>query len=105
MNTVEQLFDKGIEAVNSKNYKEAVRIGDKLIFLYREEPAGDYILGLVFALQQKWKSALYRSLEFYKKNPNILNNINRIGVSYCQLGEYNNGLDFLKKGMEMGNGR
>ena len=102
MNTIEQLLERSMQACDNGNYELAIELANKLLYLY-QAPSGYYALGLVYAVQENWVLAKENCLKVHHVNPEIADNLNRLGVACCHLGEYEEGLAYLKQGMYLGN--
>lgn len=98
---IQQLFDKCMLACDNGNYHEAIAGGNRLLN-EMNNPAGHYVLGLAYILMDDNHYAKKHCLEFSKHNPNETNNLNRLGVAYCSLGDKIQGLYYLHKGMQLG---
>ena len=101
MNTTKELLERSLQSCDLGNYDEAIELAEKLLTLY-QVPTGYFALGLVYAVQEKWELAATNCLEAYKSFPEVTDNLNRLGVAYCQLGDINEGLKYLKKGKLLG---
>ncbi len=98
---IQQLFDSCMRACDSGNYYEAINGGKKLLEVFNN-PAGHYVLGLAYILMDDNLNAKKHCLESYKHVPMETNNINRLGVACCSLGDIQEGLFYFRKGMELG---
>lgn len=100
MNTKKELFERSIQEYDCGNITKSFELAKKLIFLY-DAVEGYYILGLIYAIQEEWEKTKINCLKVFEISPNIADNLNRLGVAYCHLGELQNGLSFLKKGINL----
>ena len=101
MNTITELYDRSIQAYDSGDIDLSLELAERLVFLYKAIE-GHYILGLIYAVKENWLKSLENCLKVYNFSPNVSDNLNRIGVAYCQLGNYDEGLEYLKKGISLG---
>ena len=101
MNTRPELLERSIAACDAGNYDLAISLGQKLIDLY-DAPEGLYALGLVYAVKENWILTKKYCLETYKYLPEVPDNLNRLGVALCNLGEIEEGLKYFKKGIDLG---
>lgn len=95
-----ELLEKSMSACDAGRYDLAIRLGKEL--LAKGIPTGFYALGLVYAVLEDWHLAKENCLKAYEYFPNIPDNLNRLGVSFCQLGNIKQGLYFFKEGMDLG---
>lgn len=95
------LLKKALQACDYGDYNEAIKIGNELVNTYNA-PTGFYVLGIVYTIVDKYDLALRNCLEAEKYFPNVPDNLNRIGVCYCSLGNIPKGLLYFKKGINLG---
>jgi hypothetical protein len=102
MNTiVNELFNRSLQCCDNGNYQSAVALGKELVDIY-QSPLGYYTLGLAYALQENWELAKENGLKAYRYVPQATDNLNRLGIAYCSLGEYQKGLKYLEMGADLG---
>lgn len=95
------LLQQSMKACDMGDYKKAILLGEELLNIHRL-PTGYYALGLVYAVIENYELARENCLEAYKYFPQVADNLNRLGVSCCCLGNINEGLFYFKKGLELG---
>lgn len=95
------ILQQSMQACDSGNYDKAVKLGEELLNVHKL-PTGYYALGLVYAVLENWNLAKQNCLEAYKYFPQVADNINRLGVACCYLGNINEGLSYFRKGIELG---
>ena len=59
-------------------------------------------MGLIYAVQEEWEKTITNCLKVSEVAPNVVDNLNRLGVSYCQLGNIVKGLSFFSLGSDLG---
>lgn len=99
--SAESIAEEAFKLCDSGNYHEVIRLGHVLLNEHKS-PMGHYILGLVYTLLEKYDMALDHcrdSLKYFQNEPN---NLNRLGVCYCCLGNILQGLEYFKYGSELG---
>ena len=101
MNTKKELFERSLQEYDKGNIKKSFELAERLIFLYGAIE-GYYILGSIYAVQEEWENTIKNCLKVFEVAPNIGDNLNRLGVAYCQLGNYQNGISYFKLGIEIG---
>lgn len=96
----ELILQKSMNACDSGDYQTAIKLGEELIKVYNL-PTGYYALGLVYAVLENWQLAKQNCLQAHKYFPNVVDNLNRLGVAYCSLNEIREGLIYFRKGVEL----
>ncbi|MDM1548858.1 hypothetical protein HX096_13450 [Empedobacter falsenii] len=95
------VLKRALNAIDNGNYNDAIRLGNELLNNYNA-PTGYYVLGIVYTIVEKYDLALKNCLETNKYFPDVTDNLNRIGVCYCSLGNIPQGLIYFKRGMQLG---
>lgn len=95
------LLQQSLKACDDGNYNKAIQYGNELLEIHNS-PAGFFALGLVYAVIENWQLAKYNCLEAYKYFPTVPDNLNRLGVACCFLGEIEDGLEYFQKGIKLG---
>ena len=101
MEIINNIFDRSMQACDDGNYLLAIKLGNELLTEH-QSPIGYYVLGLAYALQEKWELTKENCYKVYKYLPSIPDNLNRLGIAHCFLGEYEEGINFLKMGAGLG---
>lgn len=97
----EILLKRSMQACDSGDYKTAISLGEELINIHNL-PTGFYALGLVYTVMENYHLAKQNCLEAFRYFPQVADNLNRLGVSYCCLGQISEGLNYFRKGAELG---
>lgn len=97
----EALLQQSMEACDSGDYKIAISLGEELINVHNL-PTGYYALGLVYTVMENYDLAKKNCLEAFRYFPQVADNLNRLGVSCCCLGQISEGLNYFRKGVELG---
>lgn len=95
------VLKRALNASDNGNYNEAIRLGHELLNEYNS-PTGYYVLGIVYTIVEKYDLALNNCLETNKYFTDVPDNLNRLGVCYCSLGNIPQGLTYFKRGMQLG---
>lgn len=95
------VLKRALNASDNGNYNEAIRLGNELLNNYNA-PTAYYVLGIVYTIVEKYDLALKNCLETNKYFPDVPDNLNRLGVCYCSLGNISQGLIYFKRGMQLG---
>ena len=95
------LSEIALKASDNGNYNEAIRIGNELVNDYNA-PTGFYVLGIVYTIVENYDLGLKNCLETNKYFPDVPDNLNRLGVCYCSLGNISQGLVYFKRGVQLG---
>lgn len=95
------LLNQSMQACDNGDYNKAIRLGEELLSVHGLA-TGYYALGLVYAVIENYELARQNCLAAYKHFPQETHNLNRLGVSYCCLGNIREGLNYFKKGIELG---
>lgn len=101
MNTLKELFERSLQEFDNGNIDKSKELAEKVIFLY-DATEGYYVLGLIYAVQEQWEKTIINCHKVFEVAPNIVDNLNRLGVSYCQLGNIRKGLSFFSLGRDLG---
>lgn len=101
MNTIKELFEKSLQDFDNGNINKSKELAEKIIFLY-DATEGYYVLGLIYAVQEQWEKSIINCLKVFEATPNIVDNLNRLGVAYCHLGDIRKGLSFFSLGSDLG---
>lgn len=101
MNTIKELFKRSLQEFDNGNIVKSKELAEKIIFLY-DATEGYYALGLIYAVQEHWEKSIINCLKVFEIAPNIVDNLNRLGISFCQLGNIHKGLFFFSLGSDLG---